>query len=72
MAAQTGRRTMNAFSFDAAGLTGLLARFKRCEQGATSIEYALICSCIFVAIVVAVQNFAAANAAMYNNIKNKI
>lgn len=63
---------MNAFSLDTARLSGLLARFRRCEQGATSIEYALICSLIFVAIVASVQAFATANSNMYNNIKNKL
>ena len=56
---------------DAASIS-MLHRFGRCERGATSIEYGLICSLIFVAIVVAVQNFATANSNMYNNIKNKI
>lgn len=46
----------------------LVARFARCENGATAIEYGLICSLIFLAIVASVQGVASATTAMHTKI----
>ena len=42
----------------------------RDEQGATAIEYGLICGLIFVGIVVAVTAFTDASGAMYERIRS--
>jgi pilus assembly protein Flp/PilA len=44
--------------------------FWRDEQGATAIEYAIITSLIFLAIVVAVGQFSSQAGNMYNTIAN--
>ena len=44
--------------------------FWRDERGATAIEYGLIVSLIFVAIVFAVNKFASSTGNMYNMINN--
>ena len=49
-----------------------LARFAACERGATSIEYGLICSLIFMAIVAGVRGMAARTAALHTNIQNQL
>ena len=56
----------------ASTLKGLLARFADCRGGATSIEYGLICSLIFIAIVVSVQGVASKTTAMHTNISNSL
>jgi pilus assembly protein Flp/PilA len=45
-----------------------LVKFLEDESGATAIEYGLICSLVFLAIVAALNNFATKSGVMYNNI----
>ena len=45
-----------------------VAEFIRNEQGATSIEYGLICSLIFLAIVGAINSFTSNAGVMYGKI----
>lgn len=47
-----------------------LARFLRCESGATAVEYGLIAALIVVAIVGAANEVADANDENYNLISN--
>ncbi len=47
-------------------------RLIRNEKGATSIEYALIVSLIFLAIVTAVSNVAEKTTDMWNNVSNAV
>ena len=44
--------------------------FLRCERGATAIEYSLIVSLIFLAIVAAVRNYTASTSDMYSTINS--
>ncbi len=53
------------------GLTAF-KRFLRDEDGATAIEYGLIVSLIFLAIMGAVKSFSAANNAMYSDISSAL
>jgi pilus assembly protein Flp/PilA len=53
-------------------LSGLIRRFGRDESGATAIEYGLICSLIFLAIVSGVQGVANNTLNMYNKIQNNV
>jgi pilus assembly protein Flp/PilA len=46
----------------------VLGGFVRCENGATAIEYGLICSLIFMAIVVSVQGVASATTALHTKV----
>ena len=46
----------------------LIGLFMRDESGATAIEYGLICSLIFLAIVSAVNTFASNTDVMYGKI----
>jgi pilus assembly protein Flp/PilA len=50
----------------------LPSRILRSEKGATSIEYALIASLIFLAIVVAVTGLGAKITGMYQTIVNRL
>jgi pilus assembly protein Flp/PilA len=50
----------------------LFSRFLADRSGETAIEYGLICSLIFLAIVVAVNNLANANKTMYNAIRDNM
>ena len=43
-----------------------------CENGATSIEYALICTLIFLVIVAGVQGVANNTSNMHNKIRNSL
>lgn len=49
-----------------------LARFARCDSGATSIEYGLICSLIFLAIVSAVKDVGSKTAGMHTKIQSSL
>lgn len=42
------------------------------DKGATAIEYALICGMIFLAIVVAINNYIVNVKNMYNNISGNV
>lgn len=50
----------------------LLGRFVRDEAGSTAIEYGLIVSLIFIAILAAVNNFTDANKNMYSEIQSAL
>ena len=50
----------------------MIARFIREEEGATAIEYGLIVSLIFLVIVNAVQAFAEATTAKYDQINSAV
>lgn len=50
----------------------LLGRFVRDEDGATAIEYGLIVSLIFIAILTAVNGFTAENKNIYAKIENAV
>ena len=50
----------------------LVGRFVGNESGATSIEYGLICSLIFLAIVGAINNFATSANGMYGKIASNM
>ena len=49
-------------------MTKLLRRFMLCRQGVTAIEYALIASCIALAIVTAVGTVGTALSSSFTNI----
>ena len=50
----------------------VLRGFARCENGATSIEYGLICSLIFLAIVASVQGVASATTALHTKVSTSL
>ena len=50
----------------------LIGRFVQDEDGSTAIEYGLIVSLIFLAILAAVNNFTDANKAMYSDIQSAL
>ncbi len=50
----------------------LAKQFWNSESGATAIEYALIASLIFLAIVGAVRGFAGKTTNMFNTIQNNV
>lgn len=49
-----------------------MTAFAKDQSGATAIEYSLIVSCIFLAIVTAVSLFASSTTTMYNKISAAI
>jgi pilus assembly protein Flp/PilA len=51
---------------------GLFSRFMRDEQGSTAIEYGLIVSLIFLAIMAAVRGFTDANNETYSDIQSAL
>jgi pilus assembly protein Flp/PilA len=51
---------------------GLLSGFVRDEQGSTAIEYGLIVSLIFLAIMAAVRGFTDANNEIYSDIQSAL
>jgi pilus assembly protein Flp/PilA len=50
----------------------LIRNIKRCEQGATAVEYGLIVSLVVVAIMVAIGNVGDATVGMWNYVSNEI
>ncbi len=54
------------------GLTALVDRFRRDDDGSTAIEYSLIAALIFLAIVSAIRSYTASTSAMYNDISETI
>lgn len=58
-----GRKSENRF---------LVSRFLQDERGSTAIEYGLIVSLIFLAILAAVNGFTDANKNMYSNIQSAL
>ena len=53
-------------------LLSLIERFANDEEGSTAIEYGLIVSLIFLAIMAAVRGFTTANNAMYSEIQSAL
>lgn len=53
-------------------LARVLKRFAREEQGATVIEYGLIVSLIFLAIVAAVKGYVNSTSEMYSEIEDNL
>ena len=49
-----------------------LQRFLKDDRGATAVEYGLIVSLIFIAIVIGVTNFANHTGNMYNYVANSM
>jgi pilus assembly protein Flp/PilA len=47
-------------------------RFIADQSGATAVEYAVICSCIFLVAVSAIAAFGSAATNMFNNLSNSI
>ena len=47
-------------------------RFIADQSGATAVEYGVLCSCIFLVIIVAVTNFGTAATGMFNRVSNAI
>lgn len=56
----------------AKSVRGLARRFARDESGATVIEYGLIVSLIFLAIMAAVKNVASSNDQIYSEIESAL
>jgi pilus assembly protein Flp/PilA len=50
----------------------LIRRIKRCEQGATAVEYGLIAAMIVIAMMAALRSTADANSNMWNFVSNEI
>ena len=53
-------------------MTNLVARFVKCEAGATAIEYGLIASLIGVAIITVVTSTGNKVSATFNTIQSKL
>ena len=50
----------------------LIRRIRRCEQGATAVEYGLIVSLIVIAMFAALGNVAGSTIGMWNDVSNKV
>ncbi len=50
----------------------LIRRIRRCEQGATAVEYGLIVSLIVIAIVASVRNVADSTNGMWAMVSNEV
>lgn len=50
----------------------LIRNIKRCEQGATAVEYGLIVSLVVVAIMVAISNVGDGTSGMWNYVSDEI
>ena len=53
-------------------MSGFLRAFRRDERGATAVEYGLIVSLIFIAIIVGVSNAASSTIRMWNNVASRV
>ena len=53
-------------------MLGLFRAVTRDNRGATAIEYGLIVSLIFIAIIIAVSNAAGATISMWNNVAFRV
>lgn len=62
----------NRRSLTRKSLTRTFIRFARDDNGATSIEYGLICSLIFLAIVASVNNVATATSSLHTKISGSL
>jgi pilus assembly protein Flp/PilA len=49
-----------------------LMKIRRCDQGATAIEYALIASLISIAAIVGMNNLGTKIDMMFNNVSNHL
>jgi Flp pilus assembly pilin Flp len=47
-------------------------RFIADQSGATAVEYAVLCGCIFLAVVGAIMNFGAAATNMFNHVSTAV
>lgn len=59
-------------SFGGVAVRSVVTAFRRDQSGATAIEYGLIISCIFLAIVTGVSLFAGNTTTMYGKITNAV
>ncbi len=50
----------------------LIRSIRRCEQGATAVEYGLIAALVSVAITIAVSNVASSTSEMWNYVSDEI
>lgn len=50
----------------------LIRRIKKCDQGATAVEYGLIVSLIVIAMIASLGNVANGTQGMWNNVSNKV
>ena len=50
----------------------LIRRIRRCEQGATAVEYGLIVTLIVIAMFAALGNVAGSTIGMWNEVSNKV
>ena len=50
----------------------LIRRIRKCDRGATAVEYGLIVSLIVIAVVASIGNFAGKTQAMWNNVSNNV
>lgn len=50
----------------------LIRRIRRCEQGATAVEYGLIIAMIVIAIVASLGNFGDGSQSMWNRVSNQV
>ena len=50
----------------------LIRRIRRCEQGATAVEYGLIVSLIVIAMFAALGNVAGSTTSMWYDVSNKV
>ena len=50
----------------------LIRRIRRCEQGATAVEYGLIVTLIVIAMFAALGNVAGSTISMWNEVSNKV
>lgn len=50
----------------------LIRNVRRCEQGATAVEYGLIVSLVVIAIIASVKNVADSTNGMWATVSNKV
>lgn len=50
----------------------LIRNFRKCEQGATAVEYGLIVSLVVIAIIVSVRDVADSTNGMWATVSNKV
>jgi len=66
------KRSSVCIQFGRVIMKNLVARFAKCESGATAIEYGLIASLIGVAIITAVTATGTGLSNTFNNVSNKL
>lgn len=50
----------------------LIRCIKKCDQGATAVEYGLIASLIVIAIIASLNDFATSTQVIWNDVSNKV